>query len=350
MPANPPHVSRTTRPSPAGAVLPGPDPEEADVMVSWRARAVDGYRASVEARLGPAGSEPDFVRKAQFVEYEVMRAVCEAWRAQRHEWPGDGPAGDPPGVGGPYRLDGGYYGARKGCEPLHAQADQRDGRVLVVNGTPAAVKGAEIRAEVYDLGGRPLREPLTARVDLAAGAGAEVGAVPFDRGLPATHLLRLRLTGADGRVRSVNDYWRYRTPTDMRSLNGLPGVRLSLDTRAARRPAPGRTAATAASVAAEASVTSVTSVTATVRNTGTSPAAMVRLMLLDADGTRLRTAADDNYLWLLPGEVREVTVTWAAPDPAGGMPIVAAEAYNACRIRAVHHGAAPSGAETGAGT
>ncbi|WP_225845160.1 FxLYD domain-containing protein [Streptomyces sp. HPF1205] len=317
-----------------GTVLPGPDPEGADAVVSWPARAADGYRAAVEARLGPAGSEPDFARKAQFVEYEVMRALCEAWRAQRQEWPGGGPVGDLPGTGGPYRLDGGYYGARKGCEPLHAQVDQRDGKVLVVNGTPAAVRGLTVTAQAYDLGGRPLREPVAARVDVAAGDGAEVGAVPFDRGLPATHLLRLRVTDAEGRVRSVNDYWRYRTPTDMRSLNGLPGVRLSLAAHPADRPAEGRTA------------DGRTAVTATVRNTGTSPAAMVRLMLLDADGTRLRAAADDNYLWLLPGESREVTVTCPAPGPDGRRPIVAAEAYNAGPTRAAHHGAATAGTGT----
>nr|WSX73036.1 hypothetical protein OH826_03770 [Streptomyces sp. NBC_00899]WSX80898.1 hypothetical protein OH826_47740 [Streptomyces sp. NBC_00899] len=278
----------------------------------------DAYRRAVEDRLGASASAQELSRKAQFVDYESMRAMFEAWNTRM--WRGAGtlhaalphPALHTPvwPVGG-HGLDmgGGYYGARKGCEPLHVQADPLDGTVLAANHTGSAVRGATVAAQLYDLGGRPIGEPSRHTADLPAGAVTAAFAVPFARALPATHLLRLRLTGADGRLLSVNDYWRYRTPTDMRSLNGLPYVRLSVAVRPAGDGA----------------------VTAAVANTGGAPAAMVRLALAASPGgPALPAPADDNCLWLLPGESRDVTLLRrpAAGGGAGEMPTVVAQAYN----------------------
>ena len=149
-------------------------------------------------------------------------------------------------------------------------------------------------------------------LDVPAADTADAFAVPFAKGLPAAHLLRLRLTDAGGRVLSANDYWRYRTPMDMRSLNGLPSVRLSV---AARPAGPA-------------------AVTASVRNTGSAPAAFVRLSLADPrTGERvLPVLADDDCLWLLPGEERDVTLSWASSPDVCGTPRVVAQAYNAVRV------------------
>jgi hypothetical protein len=291
------------------------------------------YRRAVDDRLGASTSPAEFRRRAQFVDYERARAAAEEWNARSGRdggallvrtahpaWRGavqrphgdDRDDGDGDGPGGP-DVNGGYYGARKGCEPVHVQADHTDGAVLVANHTAAALRGTLAGAQLYDLGGRPIGPLVTRHLDIPAGGTAGAFTVPFDRSLPATHLLRLRLSDARGRLLSANDYWRYRTPTDMRSLNGLPSVRLSLRTRATGR----------------------NGVTATVGNTGTSPAAMVRLALRDPyPGQRvLPVLADDNYFWLLPGESREVTLSWpaGARGPAG-TPSVEAEAYNAVRV------------------
>lgn len=347
MPDNPAHPARAPRgPRPysggaysGGALLPpgpeanggGPGGAGEELVVSLRARP-DTYRAAVETRLGAASSAADFRRKAQFVDYDGLRAACESWRADHPGRPyghrrdlglNPQPHSDDP-TPRLLPLEGGYYGARKGSEPLHVQAGQHDGKVLVVNDTQFAVPDATVTARLYALGGRPLADAVTARLDLAERAITEVTTMPVARELPAAHLLRLTLTDATGRVRSVNDYLRCRTPMDLRSVNGLPFVRLEVRATRAQGPA----------------------VTATVRNTGTSPAAMVRLALLDEAGEELPAVADDNYLWLLPGEVRDVTLTLGegpaespAPSSAGRTGrtgrirrSVAAQAYNAPRV------------------
>lgn len=274
----------------------------------------EAYVRAVADRLDTSTSAQELSRKAQFVDYESMRAVFEAWNTQ--VWRGGGrlPSALPhpalhtavwPVCVHGLDMAGAYYGARKGCEPVHVQADAADGTVLAANHTAAALPGATVSAQLYDLCGRPIGAASHRTADLPAGRVTEAFTMPFTRALPATHLLRLRLTGADGRVRSSNDYWRCRTPTDMRSLNGLPNVRLSVDSR----PAGG------------------TAVGATVANTGTAPAAMVRLSL---DGHP--SLADDNCLWLLPGESRTVTLHRPAGADAAGTPAVVAQAYNALPV------------------
>jgi hypothetical protein len=208
-----------------------------------------------------------------------------------------------------YDLDvnGGYYGARKGCEALHVQADPA-GQVIAVNHTPDPVKGATVRAELYGLDGHRLADATSAKVDIGASATAPAFAVPFADALPALHLLRLTLTDAGGATLSENTYWRYRTPKDMQALGDLARTKVTVETGPVRRTGGGR------------------EVTATVRNRGDAVAALLRLSLRDRhSGARILPARyDDNYLWLLPGETRHVTIAWSGTAAVR----VTAEAYN----------------------
>lgn len=71
--------------------------------------------------------------------------------------------------------------------------------------------------------------------------------------------------------------------------------------------------------------------TVTVRNTGKVVAAMTRIGLRDrrSDKRVLPTTYSDNYLWLLPGESREITLSWHRRDLRSEQPRVTVEAYNA---------------------
>ncbi len=271
-----------------------------------------GYLAAIDARLSPSTSLAEFCRKAQFVNYESMRAIFEAWNAKL--W------NDATGVllwmSHPawhstvwqtydYDLDvnGSYYGSRKGCEARHIQADLSSWQVTAVNHTPEALTGASVVAQLYDLSGKALGAPLQQKVDVAASSVSPVFVVPFAAGQPALHLLRLTMSDAHG-VISVNTYWRYQTDTAMRGLNQLARTQLSTELHG-----------------------SGAGYTATVRNTGKTVAAMIRLSLREKNGTDrvLPTLYGDNYFWLLPGESRTITV---APRRTVRNPRLLVEAYN----------------------
>ncbi|MFJ1759197.1 discoidin domain-containing protein [Amycolatopsis sp. NPDC088138] len=271
------------------------------------------YLAAIDARLAPSTSLAEFCRKAQFVNYESMRAIFEAWNTKL--W------ADATGVllwmSHPawhstvwqtydYDLDvnGSYYGARKGCEAHHVQADLSTWQVRVVNHTPSAMSGVTASARLYGLDGAGLGTAQQQKVDVAPIGATDAFTVPFDTGLPDLHLLRLTLTDAHGAVLSENTYWRYRTDAAMRALNQLPGAQLATSLRP-----------------------DGAGYVATIRNTGRTVAAMIRLSLREKNGKDrvLPTRYDDNYFWLLPGESRTIRVDPPRRVPQARLQV---EAYN----------------------
>ncbi|HEX3792114.1 MAG TPA: discoidin domain-containing protein [Pseudonocardiaceae bacterium] len=276
-------------------------------------QAPQTYLAAIDARLSPSDSLEEFCRKAQFVNYESMRAIFEAWNQSLWHnasgvllWMSHPAWHSTVWQTYDYDLDvnGSYYGSRKGCEAHHVQANLSTWQVTAVNHTPTAVSGATVTAQLYSLAGGMLAGAQRLTVDIDASATTAAFIVPFGADLPALHLLRLRLTAADGTLMSENTYWRYRADTDVQALNQVPATRLAVSFKPSHD-----------------------SYTATLRNAGTNVAAMVRLSLRESNGVDrvLPTIYQDNYFWLLPGESRTIAVT---PRQAVSRPRLLVEGYN----------------------
>jgi hypothetical protein len=211
-----------------------------------------------------------------------------------------------------YDLDvnGAYYGARKGCEPVHVQANLPTWQVIAANHTPHTIKRVTVTAALYDLTGHQLGQPQQQTIDLKPSSTTTAFTVPPATGLPAMHLARLSLQDSSGNPLSQNTYWRYSTAGDMRALNSLARTRLS----------------------AHLTSNNTTEVAATVSNAGSTVAAMVRIGLRDRSGKRvLPTEYSDNYFWLLPGERRDITAT--TQRASAGQRLVV-DAYNAPSVTA----------------
>ncbi|MZD08927.1 glycoside hydrolase [Streptomyces sp. SID5785] len=286
-------------------------------------QAPQNYKAAIEARLGASKDLDDFARKAQFVNFENARAMFEAWNA--HLW--DDATGLMLWMSHPawhstvwqtydydFDVNGMYYGARSACEPLHVQAHPGTWQLTVVNHTGAGLRRAGVTAELYDLTGRRLGTPRKHIVDVAAATrSADLGAVPWADTLPDLHLLRLTLKDAKGRTLSTNTYWRHRTPAAMKGLSGMDRTRLTVGAPHVSRAGDRRR------------------LTATVRNAGSAVAPMTRLSLRETHGGDrvLPTLYSHNYLWLLPGESQEVTLSWPeAATKEGARVALHAQAYN----------------------
>ncbi|MFB7085240.1 discoidin domain-containing protein [Streptomyces sp. NPDC056296] len=278
------------------------------------------YKAAIDERLGESASLEEFCAKAQFVNYESMRAIFEAWNSGLWEdasglllWMSNPAWHSTVWQTYDYDLDvnGTYYGARSGCEAHHVQADPNDWKVLAVNHTAEPLRGAVVHAEVLDLTGRGLADPQRLELDVPASATAPAFTVTAPGGGHPLHLVRLRLARADGRTLSENTYWRYGQPKDVRALNDLSGAALEVT--------GGRTSQRDGRIA----------LTVTVRNKGRAVAPMVRLALRDhRSGDRVLPARySDNYLWLLPGEEREVTVSCPRGERHRGDLEVTAQGY-----------------------
>jgi exo-1,4-beta-D-glucosaminidase len=223
---------------------------------------------------------------------------------------------------------GGYYGAKKGCEPLHVQYDYADRGVQVVNGLPKRFGGLTVEAAVYDFDLRELFEK-SAQVDVEADGRALALTLPPPAASAAASFVKLALRDASGETVSTNFYWLPPTPTtfdwektdstytpatryeDLTALERLPRVRLEAS----------------ASVAGDV-------VTVRLRNATTSLAFQVRLGLhgnaaeADAGDEVVPAFWSDNYVALMPGESRTLTVRAPRPGALDGKPVVVVSGWN----------------------
>jgi hypothetical protein len=108
-------------------------------------------------------------------------------------------------------------------------------------------------------------------------------------------LVTLKLTDDSGRVVSENFYWRGKDAASYRALDDLAQTPLEL-------------AAAAPVVEGDDRV-----VTVTLSNRTRTPALNAKLTLVDARGERILPAFySDNYVALLPGETKTITVRYPA--------------------------------------
>jgi hypothetical protein len=281
----------------------------------------DRYPEIISSRYGYPANLPDFIRKAQLANYEAFRAMYEG-RFARLFRPATGvitwmssPA-QPSFVWQLYSHDlepnSALYGARKACEPVHIQMNQNDWHVMVVNNTPQALNGVKVTTTVYNLDGSR-QYHHTATITAGPSAATDAGTIAFPGNLSAVHFVKLELLDAQNRLLSENFYWRA-LPDDednFTALNKLPTV--PLDIEAKPHDAGGKCR-----------------LDVRVKNPTRDVALMAHLQLRrQQSGKRvLPVFYSDNYLSLLPGESKTLTVEAAVADLGDERPLLTVDGWN----------------------
>lgn len=273
-----------------------------------KAGDVASFMRAMQNRFGAAKDLADFESKAQMLNYEAYRAIFEGFNAgmftrnsgrllwmTHPAWPSmtwqiyshD------------YDTHAAFFGTKKGSEPVHVQVNLPERRIAVVNSLGTALSGARVRVRNFALDGTLLDERSIA-VAAPAYAVTEAGeAVPdalFARA--AVVLTKLELFDRDGRLLSENFYWLAREASDYRAMSAMPPVNLNVTTQIVANDDEHEIAVTVA-------------------NTGSHPALMAKLSLLDTAGERVLPAYwSDNYVSLLPGETRKITIRLPKSAPA----------------------------------
>ena len=256
------------------------------------------FMAALAEQYGPGKSLEDFERKAQLMNYVSYRAIFEGFQA--HLWTENSgrllwmthpswPSNTWQIYSSDYDTAAAYYAVKKACEPLHAQLNLPDYSLAIVNTTRADRAGLELHTRVLALDDRLLTE-RTDVVDVPANATQTLAPLAgLAPALTAERLVLVRLTLADTRgvVFSSNDYWQSRTPADQQRLNELAPQRVSVTARG----------------------TAAGTVSVRLHNTGRFAALNTKLTVLDRHGARvLPVEYSDNYVLLLPGEEREISI------------------------------------------
>ena len=200
-----------------------------------------------------------------------------------------------------YDTQSSFYAVKKACEPLHAQLDLSNYTVAIVNTTNESRPALLLIANVYSLDNKLLfhhEEKRDASAD-AVTDGFKLDLAPLFSS-EGVVLVNLELRNSAGEVVSRNLYWLGADNASYRRLNRLPLASLS---------------ATATSTRTDDEVR----VQIDLHNTGTTAALANKVTLLNAtDGARILPAYfTDNYVSLLPGETREIEVTYPAKLATG---------------------------------
>jgi exo-1,4-beta-D-glucosaminidase len=226
------------------------------------------------------------------------------------------------------RPAGGYFGSKKALELVHVQFSYDDRSVAVVNGKQEALSGLKVVAKIYDTSMKELfsKEEST---EVGADSVARPFTVPEPAGVTPVYFLNLQLFSSSGELISRNFYWLsthpdvsdfgksewYYTPlsefANFTSLQDLPKATVN----ASMQTSDGGNDMAA---------------TVHVENPGPGLAFLVRLRLLKGKGGDeiLPAFWDDNYLCLLPGEKRDVTVKLRKQDLGGTQPVLAVDGFN----------------------
>ncbi len=297
---------------------------------------MDVFRTAMKARYGEPANLEEFSALSQVMAYEGERSMFEAYSHNKYTstgviqwmlnnaWPSliwhlyD------------YYLmpAGGYFGAKKACEPVHALYAHDDHSVYLVNSTYQPVSGLKLTTTVYnfDLTQKHVNETV---INLAEDSSQRAFVVPELPDLSTTYFLRLELHDRAGKLVSSNFYWLStkpdafdwnktdyrRTPVtahgDFTGLRALPKVNLQVSGGLQRN--------------SEHAVARIR-----VKNPSKSLAFMVRLRVLDRENGSdiLPILWDDNFISLLPGEERELTGTYLLKDSPESIPVIQVEGVN----------------------
>jgi Exo-beta-D-glucosaminidase Ig-fold domain/Glycosyl hydrolases family 2/Concanavalin A-like lectin/glucanases superfamily/Glycosyl hydrolases family 2, sugar binding domain len=271
----------------------------------------------------PTGLE-DFDRKAQMLNYTDHRAIFEGMNA--HLWaPNSGrmlwmtqpawPSTMWQILTSDYDTQASFYGTMKACEPLHIQLDLATYDVELINTTNTPLANATITADVYSLDNKSLLHQQAAQNAIADSATTAFHLDLAPLLANGVALVKLELKSASGETLSRNFYWLAAKSEDYRALDTLP---------------PANVTATATFSGKESGEASII---VRLSNSGTSAALENKLTLINnKDDLRILPAYySDNYISLLPGENREITINYPATE--GLQPVLDLRGWNVASKR-----------------
>ncbi len=212
--------------------------------------------------------------------------------------------------------NGGFFGAKAGNQPVRAFFDPRDNRILAANATPENYADLTVTAELYNLYGKKVKSDVYALPELHSDAyGVTVAAADFSASDTDTVFLRLILSDEQGEVLGENTYWHNRKEyQNYLALREIPMTTLSLQVLGSEKFRDSKNGREMIRTALS------------VKNGG-SAAPGVRIRLLSQGADVLPAFFSDNYLIMMPGEERSVTVEYDA-DRVTGDPEFTVSAWN----------------------
>jgi exo-1,4-beta-D-glucosaminidase len=308
---------------------------------------LENTRRVLEKRYGPSGNVEDFSRKAQLAAYEDARAKFEAyathwsnrkmtvnWMLNNH-WPSFfGHLFDYY-----FKQGGGYFGAKKGLQPVsvvwdyYATGDRSTAHIYAVNQQVDPLTDVRATVRFYNLDGTQKYFAEAKNLSVPSSSSVEALTVKRIPGLSAVYFVRCQLTDDAGKVLADNVYWQSQVEDDvgpasndsqfatkwaqlgdMSALNTMPAARLAVS---------GTYTEATDEIRAHINLT----------NNSNHVAFFLRPEVTEgSDGPEiLPIRYDDNYVTIFPHESRTLTAVFDSSQIAGHKPALKVEGYNVAK-------------------
>ncbi len=175
---------------------------------------LDRYMNALQKRYGTPASVEDFAKKAQLLNYELMRPMFEAFSANRYkatgviQWMLNSAWPEMYWQLYDYYLmpNGAFYGAKKASQPYHVVYNYADRRLYAVNDRLDPLNNCTLIVRAYDIHSRKKYEKRL-KIDLKANSSEELFRLPDFRWNKSVCFLDLRLTDSAGTLLDNNFYW-----------------------------------------------------------------------------------------------------------------------------------------------
>ena len=203
------------------------------------------------------------------------------------------------------------YAVKKAAEMVHVQLNEANGAIEVVNNRMEEIEGGSVVVTIYRADSTVDSRKSYAVEEVAGSSVVKVAQIEIGAAITPVYFVKLDLNDKDGKLLSTNFYWQSLVEDDFTGLKALPTAMVGVG--AVSRAAGDRTV-----------------VTVTLRNSSPAIALMTHVQLhRKTSGKRvLPVFYSDNYLSLVPGESRVVTVEFATKDLGGERALIEVDGFN----------------------
>lgn len=272
------------------------------------------YTETIIERFGEPQSMEEYSSKAQLWNYESGKAMFEClqsnqgsgmllWMSQS-AWPSlicqlyDHY----------FEYTASYFAVKKATSPIHVFWDKDKEQIRVANNTKNALGGVQVNAKIYTAKGKEVWAG-TKSLDVAATSAATALDL---KGHYSDQVQFMKLEMVKGeKVLATNFYWIENTSGNCLDLNNLPDAEVKMKT-------------------ATKTVGDTQVVTITLKNTSKQWSLLNKIKLKDkATGDSvLPVFFDDDYVSLMPGESRVITMSVDKINLNGKAPVLYLEGWN----------------------
>ncbi len=294
------------------------------------------YVEALQKRYGKPGSAADFARMAQAASYEAIRAMFEAFGVNKPnttgiiQWMLNSAWPEMYWQLYDYYLmpNGAFYGTKTASQPVNIVYNYGDQGIYVVNDTHSPQDDLDAVIRVLDFNSREVFSK-TIPMGIGANISSKILAVPVIKGLTPIYFIDLKLENRDGKVVGDNFYWLsskqdsldekgttwFVTPmkefADFTGLANLPEA--ALDVRHRFNIIDGEHF-----------------IHVTLENPGDKIAFFVRLNVAGQRSGQsiLPVFWENNYISLLPGEVKTVSGMFSVKDSSKEKPVFTFSGWN----------------------